>query len=228
MKTNNTKNFRKAKRDGKTAHDLHKDVPPNWYHRSIRVDPLQRLWHKIRFKTVSALVEPTGGKILDIGCADGTFSKVIFDKSKADELIGIDVLKDSIEWARKHWKSKKMKFIVGDAHDLKFKDESFDAIFVLEVLEHIYSPEKLLKKIKRMLKKGGYAVFLVPSDSLLFRTVWFLWLNFYPRGWAWRDTHIQTYRNNYLTKISKKVGFRVEVDKKYNLGMMHLIKVRKK
>jgi ubiquinone/menaquinone biosynthesis C-methylase UbiE len=191
------------------------------------VDLLQRLWHKKRFAEVSALVEPTGGKILDIGCADGTFSKVILDKSKADELIGVDILKGSVDWAKKHWKSKKMKFIVGDAHDLKFKAGSFDAVFVLEVLEHVYSPTRILKEIKRILKKGGYAVFLVPSDSILFRTVWFLWLNFYPRGWVWRNTHIQTYRNNYLTKISKKAGLKVEVDKKYNLGMMHLVKIRK-
>ena len=97
----------------------------------------------------------------------------------------------------------------------------------MEVLEHVANPKRVLKEVKRVLKKSGYAVFLVPSDSFLFRLVWFFWLNFYPRGWVWRETHIQTYRGNFLPKICKKVGFKVEVDKKFNLGMLHLVKVRK-
>lgn len=211
-----------------SASELHENVPPNWYHQSLRIDPLQRYWHRRRFEEVGKLVEPKGGKILDVGCADGVFSKVILDKSKADELIGVDVLKSSVDWAGKHWKkTKRMKFKTGDAHDLKFKSGTFDAVFCLEVLEHVHNPEKVLKEFKRVLKKKGYGVFLVPSDSLLFRTVWFLWLNFYPRGWVWRETHIQTYKNNFLPKLCKKAGFKVEVDKKFSLGMLHVVRVRK-
>lgn len=213
----------------KLAVEFHEQVPSNWYYQSIRVDPLQRLWHSRRFEEISRLVEPSGGKILDIGCADGTFSKVIFDKSKASALIGLDVLEKSVDWANRHWKhTGKMRFQVGDAHDLKeFETDSFDAVFALEVLEHVDDPLKVLKEIKRVLKKGGYGIFLVPSDSLLFRIVWFFWLHFYPRGWVWRDTHIQTYRNNYLPKICKEAGFKIEKNKKFNLGMLHVVKVRK-
>jgi ubiquinone/menaquinone biosynthesis C-methylase UbiE len=217
-----------AKND-KTAEELHKHVPPNWYHESLKVDPLQRLWHKRRFDEVAKAIDPIkNGKVLDIGSADGTFSKVILGKTKASQLIGVDIVKTSVNWANKHWKNKKMKFVVGDAHDLKFKGSSFDAVFILEVLEHVHDPSKILKEVKRILKKGGYGIFLVPSDNLLFEVIWFLWLHFYPRGWVWKDTHIQTYKNNYLPVICRKVGFDIEVDKKFNLGMLHLVKVRKK
>ena len=77
------------------------------------------------------------------------------------------------------------------------------------------------------MKKDGYGVFLVPSDNDLFKIVWWLWLHFYPRGWVWRETHIQTYRNNYLPIAAKKAGFKIEVDKKFNLGMLHLVRVIK-
>ena len=120
-----------------------------------------------------------------------------------------------------------MKFYVGDAHKLEFETGRFDAVFCNEVLEHVENPAKALTEMKRIMKKGGYGVFLVPSDSFLFRTVWWFWLHFYPRGWVWRDTHIQTYRNNYLPEICRKVGFKMEVDKKFNLGMLHVVKVRK-
>ncbi|MCX6704290.1 MAG: class I SAM-dependent methyltransferase, partial [Candidatus Woesebacteria bacterium] len=178
----------------KSAEELHENVPKNWYFESIRVDIFQRFWHKRRFEEVSAVIEPVKGKILDIGCNDGTFSKVIFDKSGANQLVGMDVVEKTIDWAKNHWgKTGKMKFIVADAHKLPFESETFDAVFALEVLEHVIDPAKVLNEIKKVLKADGYAVFLVPSDSLLFRTIWFIWLNFYPRGNVWRETHIQTY-----------------------------------
>ncbi len=204
-----------------------RETPVNWYDQSIKVDFFQRIWHRTRFSNVSFVIEPTGGKVLDIGCADGTFSRVILEKSKARRLIGIDVLKTSVDWANRHWKNSKMRFLVDDAHCLKFPKDTFDAVFMMEVLEHVANPKAVLSEVKRVLKKGGYGVFLVPSDSLLFRVIWFFWLHFYPRGWVWEHTHIQTYRKNYLTKMCKETGFKIETDKKFNLGMLHLVKVRK-
>lgn len=210
------------------AEHLHERVPPNWYYQSLKIDPLQRYWHKRRFQEISKLIEPVKGSVLDIGCADGMFSKVILNKSGAKKLIGMDVLKKSVDWANKHWENTgKMKFIVGDAHSLKFENNTFDAVFALEVLEHVINPVKVLKEIKRILKKGGYGVFLVPSDDLLFRIVWFLWLHFYPRGWVWKETHIQTYRNNYLPVVCQKAGFKIVENKKFLLGMLHAVKVVK-
>ena len=213
------------------ARDLHANTPPNWYFESIKVDFFQRIWHRARFNNVSKVIEPVSGSVLDIGCADGTFSKVILDKSRADKLIGIDVLKTSVDWANRHClpagRRGRMKFSVGDAHSLKFSKNTFDAVFMMEVLEHVADPKLVLKEVRRILKKGGYGVFLVPSDSFLFKIIWYFWLHFYPRGWVWEHTHIQTYRKNFLTKICKQAGFKVEVDKKFNLGMLHLIKVRK-
>jgi len=210
------------------AEELHKDVPPNWYYQSLKVDPLQRYWHKRRFEEISKLTSKVAGEVLDVGSADGMFSRVILVKTKAKKLIGVEAVKTSVDWASSHWKNdKKMKFLVGDAHKLPFESERFDAVFCLEVLEHVSSPEVALREFKRVMKKGGYGVFLVPSDSDLFKFVWFLWLHFYPRGWVWRDTHIQTYRNDYLPKLCKKIGFKLESEKKFNLGMLHAVKVRK-
>lgn len=209
------------------ALELHEHVPANWYHQSLKKDLLQKYWHTTRFNTVRKYAEEANS-VLDIGCADGMFTNVILKATKAQKLIAIDVVKTSVDWAKKHWKkNKKLKFIVGDAHNLKFKDSSFDAVFIMEVLEHVEDPLKVLRDVKKVLKKGGYAMFLVPSDNNLFQIVWWLWLNFYPRGWVWRDTHIQTYRNNYLPKVCRKAGFKVELDKKFNFGMLHLVKVRK-
>jgi ubiquinone/menaquinone biosynthesis C-methylase UbiE len=211
----------------KIGEDLHEHVPANWYHESLKKDFFQRIWHNTRFREVRKVATPAES-VLDVGCADGVFSNVIFKKVKPKKFVGLDVVKTSIAWAKKHWSSnKRMKFIVADAHQLPFENNSFDSVFCLEALEHVANPIKVFNEFKRVMKKGGYGVFLVPSDNNLFKIVWWLWLHFYPRGWVWRETHIQTYRNNYLPKICKKVGFKIEIDKKFNLGMLHLVKVRK-
>jgi len=205
-----------------------KETPADWYHQSIRVDILQRFWHRRRFEEVVAQIEPVDGTVLDVGCNDGTFSKIIYSKTGAKKLVGIDVVKPAIAWAAKHWQYPGMKFLVGDAHHLKFKNGSFAAVFCLEVLEHLEDPLKALRELKRVLQKGGYGIFLVPSDSFLFRLIWFFWLHFYPRGWVWRETHIQTFRKDSLLRLCRKTGFKIEVNKKFNLGMLHLVEVRKK
>ena len=211
----------------KIGEDLHEHVPANWYFESLKKDPFQKLWHSTRFREVKK-VSTDAEVVLDVGCADGVFSKVILKATKAKKLTGLDVVKTSIAWAKKHWKNEKsMKFMVGDAHTLPFSNNTFDAVFCLEALEHVADPIKALSEFKRVMKKGGYGVFLVPSDNNLFKLVWWLWLHFYPRGWVWRETHIQTYRGNYLPVACKKVGFKVEIDRKFNLGMLHLVKVKK-
>ena len=45
--------------------------------------------------------------------------------------------------------------VLGVAEDLPFKDESFDAVFSLNVLEHVRNPFRCAREISRVLKKGG-------------------------------------------------------------------------
>lgn len=209
-----------------SAADLHRHVPPDWYFQSIRKNVFQRFWHTRRFENVSRVIQPAD-RMLDIGCADGVFSKVILEKANARELIGVDVLQQSIDWANDHWKQEhRMKFQTGDAHALPFPDASFDAAFCLEALEHVFDPAKVLREMKRVLKPGGYAVLLVPTDSLLFRTIWFAWTRL--RGAIWDGTHIQSFKGHSLAQLSKESGFTVEMEKTFLLGMLVMVRLRKR
>lgn len=48
--------------------------------------------------------------------------------------------------------------VVGDAHNLPFKDESFEVVVCSEMLEHADDPPKVISEIERVLKPGGLVV----------------------------------------------------------------------
>lgn len=56
---------------------------------------------------------------------------------------------------------------------LTFKDNSFDVFITMDVLEHLYNPEKAFSEIARVLKPGGIHLFTVPIDNMFGKTeVW--------------------------------------------------------
>ena len=46
--------------------------------------------------------------------------------------------------------------VVGDAHQLPFRDNTFDRVFAFNVFEHLAEPSKASAEIYRVLKPGGY------------------------------------------------------------------------
>lgn len=52
--------------------------------------------------------------------------------------------------------------IVGDGHNLPFKDETFDAVIIEAVLEHVKAPQKVVSEAKRILRPSGYICVAVP------------------------------------------------------------------
>lgn len=210
------------------AAKLHQNVPADWYVRSIRENVFQRYWHTRRFEEIRKLVPPTAGRILDIGSADGTFTKVILDASGAGKIVGIDALPKSVSWAKRRFaRSKKMSFRTADAHKLPFADKSFAAVFCLETLEHVEDPEKVISEMYRVLKEDGYAVILVPSENFLFHfVVWPLWGLW--RGRVWKGTHIQEIPVKELLRQISKAGFKVTEHSSFLFDMLHAVKVIKK
>ncbi len=207
----------------KAAAGLHSNVPPDWYERSIRENILQRFWHRCRFREVTRAMQPMqGGRILDIGSADGTFTNIIAKITQAKEIIGVDVLQSSIDFANLRWKGTSMHFECGDGQDLHFLDSSFDAVFALEVLEHVFYPNRVFSEVRRVLKPNGYAIFLVPSDNFLFRIIWWGWTR--SRGGIWNDCHIQTFRGCRLSIDVKAAGLKIDIDRTFLFGMLHLVR----
>lgn len=92
-----------------------------------------------------------GKSILEVGC--GPAAEIHYLK-EAHFRVGIDPL--AFEW--RHLYRNGTKHIQGMGEYLPFKDETFDIVLCLNVLDHVQSPIFTLKEIKRVLKEEGVLV----------------------------------------------------------------------
>lgn len=131
-------------------------------------NPLKRiLVNRLNEKIISSLKELTECdsqevKLLDAGCGEGFISRLVaqnFDKCK---IVGLEYTEEAIEAAKEFGETDRIEYVRGDITCMPFEDDSFDYVICTEVLEHIPSPERAIKEIERVCKKG--MVITVPKE----------------------------------------------------------------
>lgn len=91
--------------------------------------------------------------VLDVGSSTGIID---FYLSKYfAKVVGTDIDKDAIEFAKKNFRSKNLLFKTEDALNLSFNDNSFDVVICTHIYEHVSNPQKLFDEIYRVLKPTG-------------------------------------------------------------------------
>ncbi len=102
-------------------------------------------------------------RILDIGCGIGCFEVILPELN----IVGLDSSKEMLEEAKK--RSDK-KFVLGNAKQLDFPDESFDAAFTVTTLEFLDDYKKAVDEVVRVLEpKGKFMVMMLNPESEYFK-----------------------------------------------------------
>src|SRR5579871_6519508 len=99
--------------------------------------------------------------ILDIGCGTG-YRTYQLSKEKNAKAIGIDISKENISLAQKRYPHIQFKSV--NAEDTKFKKNSFDEIYAIDVLEHVDNLDAVINEIYRILKNNGTLKIIVPGE----------------------------------------------------------------
>lgn len=108
----------------------------------------------------------TRKKVLDIGCRDGALTKQF---ATGNTVLGIDI--DSSALARAH-ESLGIDTKHVDLHaSWGLPKNHFDAVVAAEVVEHLYFPREIFKKVHEVLRPGGVFVGTVPNAFSLINRV---------------------------------------------------------
>lgn len=154
-------------------------------------------------RTVLELSENEEPAMLDCGCGEGYYTSNIakelknrFPKAK---IAGFDISRPSVRRAAK--RTKEVDFAVASVFDIPFFDESFD------ILLNVFSPLSI-DEYKRVLKPGGYYIYVVPAA----RHLWQLKAAIYDTPYENREEdipyegfeHVETRKVRYETLIKTK------------------------
>lgn len=107
-------------------------------------------------RTYSTLAEDKVA--LEIGCGNGTGTKLIQKYFHPREIYAIDLDPKMINIAKKNNKNKNIYFEVGDASKLQFENNRFDAIFDFGIIHHIPNWKDCLQELRRVLKPHGQLI----------------------------------------------------------------------
>ena len=143
---------------------------------------------------------PDNAKILDVGCGDGFHLNLLkkFGK-KSWQLEGIDLDKRAAAKAEKSG----LKVHIGTVEGLNLQKNTYDFAFMIQTIEHVEFPEKVMPAVFEILKSGGKLVVVTDNtdsiDFLIFKNSHWGGYHF-PRHW-------NLFNRNSLTKLAEKCGF---------------------
>jgi SAM-dependent methyltransferase len=166
-----------------------------------------------------------GTSVLDVGC--GTARSYAPELARrAGSYVGVDVSATAVEAARAAGLDAR---VVDDASALPFPDASFDRVVCIEVLEHLFAPDRAAAEIRRVLRPGGKLVASAPNvaywrlRAMLAGGVW------NPLGdersveEPWRDPHVRFFTPATMERMLRRAGFAsVDVGAHGGRGLDHL------
>lgn len=116
--------------------------------------------HVERYEWAARVAKP--GRLLDCACGVGYGTAVLLRNPAVESVLGVDVSPEAVAHATAHYAGPRARFVACDA--LALEDAAgFDTIVSLETIEHVESPERLVAKLRSLLRPGGRLVASVPT-----------------------------------------------------------------
>jgi len=143
---------------------------------------------------------PNKAKVLDIGCGNGSFL-VNLGMQGNFELHGIELEGKSAERAKQH---PELNLHIGFLEENTYTKESFDAIVLTHVFEHLSNPKETLNIIDQIAKSGAILQIEIPNiDSWQAQIFKGNWLHLDP------PRHLNLFPPKVLKKELSSLGWEV-------------------
>lgn len=146
---------------------------------------------------------PPKSRVLDYGCGRGEFCE--FLRGIGFSVAGLDLSPVVIEYNRRDFPD--MEFEVTEAgQPAQFPDESFDAIWCSEVIEHVYDVNAIFADFARLLQPGGKLLVTTPYHGRLKNLI--LALFGFEKHFNVEWQHIRFWTRKSLAKVAAAHGLR--------------------
>lgn len=144
---------------------------------------------------------PKRAKILDIGASHGFFLHEA--QKRGYTPYGIELSKDAVKTAKRRFGLIVENMPIERSSYAK-RRAFFDAVVMLDVLEHIRSPQNTIRLISSIVKRGGWVVFTVPNGASTE-------LRWFGKFWEWMSppAHIHYFTRESLSALLEHHGFKV-------------------
>ncbi len=151
-----------------------------------------------RLKILKEFFKKKNCNLLEIGCSTGFFLEEA--KSYGWNVKGIELNPSAVSFAKK----KSIDVMNVDYVSTNFK-KKFDIICAFDVLEHLFDPLKIVKKVKKDLKRNGLFFLYVPNWQSATR----LLIGEKNSHFIWPTHHLTYFTPKTLEKFLVKQGFKV-------------------
>lgn len=121
-----------------------------------------RLMHRGRLNQLLPLIPINTKKLLEIGCGGGHLIQKVFSNNPDIKIMGVDKSKEATDTTKE--KCKEAEIITADISTYDFGERKFDTIICTEVLEHIENYGLVIKKMEKLLEKGGTLILSFPNE----------------------------------------------------------------
>ena len=149
---------------------------------------------------------PERGRVLEVGCGAGRFLRAVGAARPGLGLTGADVSRNALSTLSRVAPGIETRLATPSA--LPARDGEFDAVLLLDVLEHLDDPAGMLAEIRRVLVPGGVLHAHVPCEGDP-RCLW-RWLPGQRGAGAWKRRfggHVQRFRRRELLAQIEAAGF---------------------
>ena len=101
-----------------------------------------------------------GLQVLEVGCGHGGGASYLTRALRPARYTALDLNPDGIDFCRKRHRLPGLDFVVGDAENLPFPDQSFDAVINIESSIHYPDFRRFLAEAARVLRPGGHFLYV--------------------------------------------------------------------